>query len=387
MVSRGHDVTIICGSFHHGVTGITTPFFGGRRQADVDGMRVVEFDLNYGNHTNFIRRISLFLKFAIQATKELHRLPRADVVYATSTPITVAIPALWSRIFWRVPFIFEVRDLWPEVPIAMGVLKNKALIALSRWLVKAAYRYCAVCVTLSPGMTKGVRLAEPRAQPVFIPNGADIELFQHDQQSIPQDDILAEWLVDINFSRQKLNFVYAGTMGYANHLELLVDAIAVLNRAHLEKMHFFLIGDGACREAIENRILELKLSDFISVIDPVPKTLLFRALCVFDAGMLLLRDIPDFREGTSPNKFFDYLAAGLPVLVNFKGWISNLLDDGAGLSCASGDRRALSDMIAEFSFKTGDERIFMRAASKTLAMKFDRKDIVIKQCQVCEDAV
>ena len=113
MVARGHDVTVICGNFEHGVTGIDVPFKGNRRQAMVNGVNVVEFDLSYGNRTSFLRRISLFLRFAWLATIELHRLPRADVVYATSTPVTVAIPALWAKLRCRVPFVFEVRYLWP----------------------------------------------------------------------------------------------------------------------------------------------------------------------------------------------------------------------------------------------------------------------------------
>lgn len=385
MVARGHDVTVICGNFEHGVTGIDVPFKGNRRQAMVNGINVVEFDLSYGNRTSFLRRISLFLRFAWLATIELHRLPRADVVYATSTPVTVAIPALWAKLRWRVPFVFEVRDLWPEIPIAMGVLRNRLLIGISKWLVKAAYRHSEYCITLSPGMTDGVLALEPRARTVMIPNGSDTELFTTDYESALQDVRVRKWLSDIDFSSAKLNLVYAGAIGYANHLESLLDAIKLIDSSLKEKVHFFVIGDGGFRTSLEVRVIELGLSESVSIVDPVPKTLLFQALCVFDAGMLLLRDVPDFREGTSPNKFFDYLAAGLPVLTNFKGWIANLVDgSGAGLSCASGNPEELAKVIGVFAEKTHDQKEVMRLSSRVLAEQFTRSDIVSKQCAICE---
>jgi glycosyltransferase involved in cell wall biosynthesis len=387
MVAHGHDVTVICGNFEHGVTGIDLPFKGNRRQAMVSGINVVEFDLSYGNRTSFLRRISLFLRFAWLATIELHRLPRADVVYATSTPVTVAIPALWAKLRWRVPFVFEVRDLWPEIPIAMGVLRNRLLIGISKWLVKAAYRHSEYCITLSPGMTDGVLALEPRARTVMIPNGSDTELFTTDYESALQDVRVSKWLSDIDFSSAKLNLVYAGAIGYANHLESLLDAIKLIDSPLKEKVHFFVIGDGGFRTSLEVRVIELGLSESVSIVDPVPKTLLFQALCVFDAGMLLLRDVPDFREGTSPNKFFDYLAAGLPVLANFQGWIASLLDDrGAGLSCPSGSPEYLAEVISNFALKSHEEKILMRRASRSLATQFDRKTIVLQQSEVCEAA-
>jgi glycosyltransferase involved in cell wall biosynthesis len=269
----------------------------------------------------------------------------------------------------------------------MGVLKNRLLIAISKWLVKAAYRHSEYCITLSPGMTTGVLAVDPDTRTAMIPNGSDTELFTTDYQSALQDVCVREWLSDIGLSSTKLNFVYAGAIGYANHLESLIDAINLINPDLKEKLHFFVIGDGGYRANLEERISELSLSESVSIVDPVPKTLLFRTLCVFDAGLLLLRDVPDFREGASPNKFFDYLAAGLPVLTNFKGWIANLLEEsGAGVSCTSGSAEHLAETIRNFAQKTHEQKVFMRGASQALAAQFDRKNIVLQQCDVCETA-
>ena len=127
LIREGHSVTMVCGSYAQGKTGLDGSFEKGRRRGAVDGIDVIEFDLNYGNYMGFLQRLRVFLKFAFGSVVVALREP-ADVVFATTTPLTAGIPGIFARWMARKPFVFEVRDLWPELPKAMGAITNPAVL-------------------------------------------------------------------------------------------------------------------------------------------------------------------------------------------------------------------------------------------------------------------
>ncbi len=147
---------------------------------DVAGMRVHWLPVRYSNHMSYLARMAAFFKFAIRAAGRARRIP-GDVVFATSTPLTIAIPAVYTARRRGIPMVFEVRDLWPELPIAVGALQNPLLRGAARVLERWSYRNSAAIIALSPGMAEGiVRTGYLREKVAVVPNASDLELFRRD---------------------------------------------------------------------------------------------------------------------------------------------------------------------------------------------------------------
>jgi lipopolysaccharide/colanic/teichoic acid biosynthesis glycosyltransferase len=313
LVERGHDVTMICGS--GGMTGITDPFVSGRRTGVVEGISVIEFELPYANRHSFLTRTVTFLRFAWRSVGVAWRADY-DLIFCTSTPLTAALPGIVAKLARGKAFVFEVRDSWPQLPRAMGVIRNPVVLGLMAVLEWMAYRCADGLIGLAPGISRGLgRFGAPQDRISTVPNGCDLADFGGERprwrpEMIPDRAFLA---------------VFSGAMGLANYAEAALDAAAVLKRRGRPDIWILLIGDGARREAIAARVQEEGLERVV-VHPAIPKTRMRDLLRGCDAGLQMLANVPAFYDGTSPNKFFDYLASGLPVLVNYPGWIADLVE-------------------------------------------------------------
>ncbi|HEX5911161.1 MAG TPA: glycosyltransferase family 4 protein, partial [Thermoleophilaceae bacterium] len=239
LAAAGHDVTMV-----------TAARGESPRRYDVDGFAVVEVkggspDYVRATAQSFARRIAGFGGFAAAATAAAVRLPRPDVVFATSPALTVAVPGLLASRRHRVPLVFEVRDLGPRAPIEMGALRNPAARALARALEKAAYRGAAHVVALSPGMREGVLEAgvDP-GRVTLIPNAADLDLFG---PGVAPGSLADRFGDDFVVS-------YFGTMGEANDLDQVVRAATLLADRGERGVTFALMGDGKRRPALEAEV-------------------------------------------------------------------------------------------------------------------------------------
>lgn len=345
----GHAVTMVCGSYGLGQTGLEGPFRRGRREGTVDGLRVVEFDLSYSNRDGFLKRSWMFAKFALGSIGVAFS-ERYDVAFATTTPLTAGIPGMFARWLRGKPFVFEVRDLWPELPRAMGVIRNPLVLGAMSVLEWTSYRSAHRLVGLSPGICEGITArGVPEARVVMVPNGCDLDIFAADD--------LAPWRPE-GVAPDDLMAVFSGTHGQANGLDAVLDAAAVLKRHGRSDIKLVLIGDGKLKPALKARARAEGL-DNILFLDPVGKARLAGLLRGADLGLQILANVPAFYYGTSPNKFFDYIAAGLPVLNNYPGWLAGLIEENrcgfsvppqqpeafaAALMQAADDRAALADM-------------------------------------------
>lgn len=314
LVARGHQVLMVCGSAARGHTGLTAPFVGGSRRGMVDGIEVLEFELRYSNYHGLFRRGLIFLRFALRSIGVALREP-CDLIFATTTPLTAGIPGVLARWLRRKPFVFEVRDLWPELPRAMGLIRNPVVLWALSCLEWVSYRSATWCVGLAPGIVEGiVRRGVPRERVAMIPNGCDLALFGQEPRAwrpdgVAPDDLLA---------------VFTGAHGPANGLEAVVDAAAALEQRGVRGITLLLVGDGKCKPALVEQARERGLRN-LHFHDPVTKRELAGLTHAADLGLQILADVPAFYEGTSPNKFFDYLSAGLPVLINYPGWLAALV--------------------------------------------------------------
>ncbi len=335
LIRAGHSVTMVCGRYAQGETGLNTPFAKGRRRGVVDGIDVIEFDLDYGNHMTFVQRVGVFAKFAFGSIGVALREP-ADVVFATSTPLTAGIPGIFARWLRSKPFVFEVRDLWPELPKAMGVITNPILLGLMSMLEWASYHSANRLVGLSPGIVEGIAArGVDKSRIAMIPNGCDLGLFASPlevwrPEGVQDDQLLA---------------IFAGTHGNANGLDSVLNAAAVLKERSRDDIRIVLVGQGRDKPDLQARSRAENL-DIVLFLDPVPKTRLAGLMAGADIGLPVLRNVPAFYYGTSPNKFFDYISAGLPVLNNYPGWLAGLIaEHDCGYAVPPDDPAAFADAL------------------------------------------
>lgn len=314
LLARGHQVTMVCGSYGGGETGLTHPFVGGSRRGTVDGIDIIEFDLAYANTDGFAKRATIFVKFAFRSVC-LVFAERYDVLFATTTPLTAGIPGIVARWLSGKPFVFEVRDLWPELPRAMGVIRNPLVLWAMSMLEWASYRSAHRLIGLSPGIVDGIaQRGVGRHRIASVPNGCDLGIFSAATEpwrppQVRSTDLMA---------------VFAGTHGMANGLDAVLDAAAELKRRGRDDIKLLLIGQGKLKASLQARAAEDGL-DNVVFHDPVNKARLAGLMAATDLGLQILANVPAFYYGTSPNKFFDYIAASLPVLNNYPGWLAEMI--------------------------------------------------------------
>ena len=314
---QGHEVTIItAGSNKPDDEGKS-----GRRQ--IEGVDVIELNAGYrnsmtGTGLGYGRRIYNFLYFAIASTLKVLTEPKPDVVFATSTPLTIGIPGLIISKLRRVPLVFEVRDLWPEAPVQLGALNSPIFIKVAQWLERTIYRNSAHIVALSPGMRDGVLKAKvPESRVTTIPNASDLDLFGPS--------------VDGTAFREKLTLngqftcAYFGAMGLANGLGFVVDAAAELKKRQVTDIVFVLHGEGKERQMLEARCSAEGLTNVIFSNPVAQKTAVAELAAAANVCMTIYKNVPILYT-CSPNKMFDSLAAGRPVLVNMPGWLQGLVE-------------------------------------------------------------
>jgi glycosyltransferase involved in cell wall biosynthesis len=377
-VLRGHEVLMVCGSYRGGHTGLTGPFHRGQRRGNVEGIDVVELELSYSNRDSFLKRTVTFLRFALRSA-QIAMTERYDLVLSSSTPLTAGIPGILARWLRGKPFVFEVRDLWPELPKAMGVIRNPIALwamAMLEWATcKSAHRF----IGLSGGIVNGIeRLGVPKANICLVPNGCDLSLF-HESEHPPVRPTGVE--------SDDLFVIFAGTHGIANGLSAVLDAAKVLKSRGQEKgIKLVLIGEGKEKPDLIRRAQSEGLESVI-FLKPVNKVQLSQHLKAADLGMQILANVPAFYHGTSPNKFFDYLASGLPVLCNYPGWISDLiLRHNCGFVCKPGDPDHFADQLI-LARSSKSQLPMMGENSLRLARKeFDRISLATSWCEWVEIA-
>lgn len=325
LVGLGHEV--------HVVTSDTTAVQASMswRTTVEDGIRVHWLPAPYSNSMSYRRRIRAFLQFALGASMLATRLG-GDVVFASSTPLTAAIPGLVAARLRRARFVFEVRDLWPEIPVEVGALRNPAAIRLAYALVRAAYRNADHVVALSDGMAQGVaRHGYPTDRISVVPNACDVDLFTVDADEAELFRRSHPWL------QQRPLVVYLGTFGRVNGVGYLVRVAAEMATIDPE-VRFLLVGGGAefsetIRLAADLGVLNRSLYIMPGVAKREVPTILGAATIATSVFVPL----PGL-AANSANKFFDSLAAGRPQTINYGGWQAEILrESGAGLVLNSHD--------------------------------------------------
>ena len=368
LVHKGHSVSIVCGSYLGGSTDLTGPFVNGKRRGVVEGIEVIELELAYANSDGLRTRAKVFFKYIYQGLKLVFS-EEYDIVFATTTPLTAGIPGIFARWFKRKPFVFEVRDLWPELPKAMGLINNPIILSLMSMLEWVSYHSANKIIVLSPGIANGVQKRGVKPANInLIPNGCDLDIFDAEVEKWRPSQIKdTDFLV-----------LYAGTHGVANGLNSILDAAKELKARARTDIKFLLIGQGKLKYTLIDSAAKRKL-DNIVFYDPVGKRRLAGLMSASDVGLQILSNIPEFYYGTSPNKFFDYISAGLPVVNNYPGWLSDMITEkNCGFSVQPDDPIAFADTLEKASENRFELKLKGANGRRLAADQFDRKMLADK---------
>jgi len=312
-------------------------------QTDEAGIHVHWTPIPYSNKMSYGQRIKAFFAFSWRAARKAAEIG-GDIVFATSTPLTIAIPGVYASKSLKIPMVFEVRDLWPEVPIALGALKNPLTKSAARWLESFAYRNSSHIVALAPGMKENiVSRGYPEDKVTVIPNGADVELFNVPEERGKEVRKQYDWLGD------RPLVVYTGTLGMVNGVGLLVDlaeAIGVLS----PDVRIAVIGSGREEDAIIEYAKNKKvLGCNFFMLGRIPKDKIPEWLSAATACAVFYNGPEIVWRDSVPNKFFDCLAAKKPFISNIRGWSQTIGEEkGAGIILDMNCPEKAGEILAEF---------------------------------------
>lgn len=363
LIQEGHNFTIVASNLSYLTGQHAIEGKGGLvREQTIDGIRVLRAYTYPALHKSFVWRIVSFLSFMLTSVWAALRAGPVDLVMGTSPPIFQAFSAWLVAFLRRKPFLLEIRDLWPEFAIDMGVLKNPILIRLSRWLERFLYWRATHIVVNSPAyrdylIKKGLH----KSKISLIPNGVDTKTFD---PAADGSAIRQEFGLDGKFV-----ITYAGALGMANDISTVLRAANYLRDD--PKIHFLLVGDGKERVRLEAETKHLDLSN-VTFAGSRPKTMIPCILAASDACLATLQDIPMFRT-TYPNKVFDYMAAGRPTLLAIDGVIREVIETAqGGIFIPPGDAEALAEAARALSQDPEQGRLMGESARAYVAEHFDR---------------
>ena len=329
-VRKGHSFTAISGNISY-LDGKRMP---GPAEQTVDGVHVIWAKMLSTIHRGFFWRVIAFLSFMVSSVIVALRVPGADVIMGTSPPLFQGLSAWFVAAIRRRPFVLEIRDLWPDFAIDMGILRNNVLIWFARQLELFLYRRATHLICNSPAyrdylvQTRGM----PDEKVTLIPNGVDPLMFDPAERGTAIRDEFG--------LHGKFLVVYTGAIGLANDIATIIRAAKLLEKE--TAIHFLLVGDGQDRTHVEELIEELEVRN-VTLAAPRPKSEMRIVLGAADACVATLRDIPMFTT-TYPNKVFDYMAAGRPTILGIDGVIRTVIEKAeGGLFVPPGDHEALAE--------------------------------------------
>lgn len=305
LVDSGHQPVVI--TSHNEKTYLHTT---------VDGIEVHYLPVAYDNAFDYYKRSAAFLRFVAQSIRVASRIRNVDCIYAISVPLTIAFVARWVSFRKNVPYYFEVGDLWPDAPIQMGFVRNPLMKSTLYSLERSAYRKAEAVVALSPSIKDAILRKEPSAKVMMVPNMADCEYYKPEAKD---PEVERKFGVEGRFVVS-----YIGATGLANGLDYLLECANSCSKAGLP-VHFILCGTGALLERLKKSAANLRLGN-ITFTGFVDRDGVRRVLNITDAVFVCYKDIPILETG-SPNKFFDGLAAGKLIVINFGGWLKKEIEE------------------------------------------------------------
>ncbi len=330
-----------------------------------EGIEVHYLPITYDNRYGFFKRIHSFLLFMWNTVKYAGNFRDADVVYAISTPLTTGLAAMWIKFRYNIPYYFEVGDLWPEAPVQMGFIKNPVLKFILYKLEKLIYNKSIAVVALSQPIQEALEKTAPGKKVHQIPNMADTDFYKPETKRTELEQRFGV--------QDKFVVSYIGTLGLANGLEYMVHC-AERTQAENINLHFLICGDGKMHDDLQRMITDKKLTN-ISLTGFLNRDAVREVLNVTDAVLVSYRNLPVLETG-SPNKYFDGLAAGKLIVINFGGWIKNeLLQNNCGIAVNPNDPDDFIRQIKPFLVDPEHLKNYQQNARKLAETTYSRRKV------------
>lgn len=376
LARQGHRVTIIASPVSY-LTGKASLSPRDAVVSSSDGRVQIRRAWTYAAlHRSFFTRVLSFLSFMVSSFIDGFRVREVDVVLGTMPPIFQAVSAYLLARARRIPFALEVRDLWPDFAIELGVLSNPVLIRASRWLERFLYVHADHLIVNSPGFAPHLcRVGANEKKIDLVPNGVEVGMFDPGDRG---DAFRKELGLESRFVA-----LYAGAHGLANDLGTILLAAKRLE-SHREVV-FVLVGDGKERPNLVREAEELGLSN-VRFVPAQPKSRMPGCLAASDVCLATLKPLPMFTT-TYPNKVFDYMAAGRPTIVAIDGVIRDVIETAeAGKFVPPGDHEALAEAVLYYYNDSDMRHRDGTNARSYVGAHFDRPGQANKLAAVLEQA-
>lgn len=306
LLKNGHQVTMVTQ---------TKKSDKERIEKNVDGIKVVYLKTFYSQSMSVLQRLKAFMSFVYKSIGEGKKHQNIDLVIATSTPLTVGITALYLKKIKKWPYLFEVRDLWPEVPIQMGAFKNPLVKKSTRWFEKKIYQNAEHVVALSPGMQEGVLKYLPQEKTSMIPNMSKVDKFWPRENN----EVLRE---KMELRKDSFKLIHFGALGLANGAHTIIESAKLLKDD--DSVEFIFVGGGSQEPKLKKMCNENKM-DNVKFYGRVAMKEMSDIVNFCDVSIVSFKDLPILYTN-SPNKLFDSLSAGKPIIVNSAGWTKEMVE-------------------------------------------------------------
>lgn len=342
----GNEITVLAGMIHYGASkqGKAKKYQGKFcvKERYFDDIEVFRCWVSDSYNKNFLGRLFGYLSFMFSSLMVgLFKTGKYDIILVSSPPIFNGITALILSFFKRIPYLFEIRDMWPESAVVTGVLKNKILIKMSYWLEHVLYKKAILINGVIPTFKeKLVNKGIDGNKFIFIPNGADVKISELVMQNFNEQKFKKE-----NDLENKFILTYVGAHGVANHLIQLIEAAELLKG--YKDILFLLIGDGMQKKWLKQEVQSRELSN-VRFIDPIPKQELFKYILASDMGISALKKLDLFKAVYS-NKTFDYMSCKKPIMMCIDGLSRDLVTDAkCGVYVEPENPKEFSDKVLPF---------------------------------------
>lgn len=344
----------------------------------IDGIEVIYLKVPYDQNMGFFMRLISFIKFMCRSTYFALKNKDINLIIATSTPLTIGFPALVLNKLKKIPYVFEVRDLWPEVPIQMGGLRNPILIKMISWFETTIYKNAAHLVALSPGMADGIRVKGIENDKIsMISNMAKIDAFW----SRDKDYGL---ISQFGLNKESFKVIHFGSLGLANGAMTIIESAQLLKGNN--EIDFIFIGGGSTEEDLMKECQKHNLTN-VHFLGKFPMSITSEIVNFCDASIVSFMDLPILYTN-SPNKLFDSLSAGKPIIVNSAGWTKDLVEaNECGYYVNPNKPQELVDKILYLQANPGIATMMGTRSRKLAEREYDKSILCKKFVKVVENIV
>lgn len=366
LAKAGHDVTVLTSAPNYPEGKIYAGYANRFDISEENGVRVIRTRILLTAKSNAITRLAHYLSFLISSIMVKRKIPKPELIFATSPPLFTALIGVIFKKLWRVPLVTDIRDIWPESVESVGAVKNKKLLRQGEKLAHWIYKNSGHITATSPGIQK--KLTDvPVEKITIIPNGAELDLFRPD---ISGDYATRMWNL-----KSKFVVLYTGNLGLAQAPETIIKAAEILKDN--ENVVFLLVGSGVLLQKLKAEAEKKNLTNVI-LAGSNPRTRMPEFVAASDVCLIPYKAADTFRN-TFPSKMFDYMAGAKPIIINLEGEASKLIEQAkCGILAKEENAQDMADTILELQKNPAFTRQMGQSGRIFVEKNYQRENIAIQ---------